>query len=246
MVGLYAVLVGLPIALVMVALGVGERLPAATGPLPVDLPGGTGTTSFDLALLILQVVVIVGVARLTGAVVNRFGQPRVVGEILGGLLLGPSLLGRIAPEMSAALFPAGSLGFINALAQFGLLLFMFLVGLDLDLSHLRRRAHVAVITSHASISLPFLLGVLLSLALFTRLAPRQINATIIGIYYLAFFAANQIVGTVGGWYSTMDTVQFWLFHVATAAVGLVAFALFKVLLSKRLMGDGKPEEAALA
>ncbi|HYD25983.1 MAG TPA: peptide MFS transporter [Croceibacterium sp.] len=85
-----------------------------------------------------------------------------------------------------------------------------------------------------------------SLALFTRLAPRQINATIIGIYYLAFFGANQIVGHVGGWYSTMDTTQFWLFHVATAAVGLVAFALFKVLLSKRLFGDARPEDAALA
>jgi POT family proton-dependent oligopeptide transporter len=85
-----------------------------------------------------------------------------------------------------------------------------------------------------------------SLALFTRLAPRQFNATIVGIYYLAFFAANFIVGTVGGWYSTMDTAQFWLLHVATATVGLVAFALFKVFLSQRLMGSGKPEDAALA
>lgn len=85
-----------------------------------------------------------------------------------------------------------------------------------------------------------------SLALFTRLAPRQFNATIIGIYYLAFFAANLIVGTVGGWYSTMDTVQFWLFHVLTAAIGLAAFSLFKVLLAKRLMGDAKAEDAALA
>ncbi len=85
-----------------------------------------------------------------------------------------------------------------------------------------------------------------SLALFTRLAPRQINATIIGIYYLAFFAANLIVGRVGGWYSTWDTASFWLFHVATAAVGFAAFSLFKVLLAKRLMGDGKPEDAALA
>lgn len=76
-----------------------------------------------------------------------------------------------------------------------------------------------------------------SLALFTRLAPKQINATVIGIYYLAFFIANQIVGHVGGWYSTMDTVQFWLFHVATAVVGLVAFVLFKLLLAKRLMGE---------
>ena len=85
-----------------------------------------------------------------------------------------------------------------------------------------------------------------SLALFTRLAPRQFNATIIGIYYLAFFAANLIVGTVGGWYSTMDTVEFWLFHVMTAAIGLAAFALFKVFLAARLMGEGKPEDAALA
>ena len=85
-----------------------------------------------------------------------------------------------------------------------------------------------------------------SLALFTRLAPRQINATVIGIYYLAFFASNQIIGIVGGWYSTMDTVQFWLFHVATAAVGLVAFALFKVFLAKRLMGHPPVGQAALA
>lgn len=177
MVGLYALLVGLPAALVVLALGIGERLPAATGPVPVSAPGGTGTTTFDLALLILQIVVIVAVARVSGAAVARVGQPRVVGEIMGGLLLGPSLLGRLAPEVSVALFPAGSLGFINALAQFGLLLFMFLVGLELDLSHLRRRAHVAVITSHASISLPFLLGVLLSLALFTRLAPTGVGFT---------------------------------------------------------------------
>ncbi|MBA3055859.1 MAG: peptide MFS transporter [Sphingomonadales bacterium] len=74
-----------------------------------------------------------------------------------------------------------------------------------------------------------------SLALFTRLAPRAINATILGIYYLAFFAANQITGIVGGWYSTMDTVQFWLFHVATAVVGLVGFGLFKLFAAPKLM-----------
>lgn len=76
-----------------------------------------------------------------------------------------------------------------------------------------------------------------SLALFTKLAPKALNATIVGIYYLAFFAANKIVGTIGGWYSTMDTPTFWLFHVGTAAVGLVAFTLFKFGLAKRLMGE---------
>ena len=175
--GLYALLVGIPTALVVVALGIGERLPAATGPVPIHASAGSGAATFDLALLILQIVVIVAVARLAGAAMARIGQPRVVGEILAGLLLGPSLFGRVAPDVSAALFPAASLGFINALAQFGLLLFMFLVGLELDPSHLRRRAHVAVITSHASITMPFLLGVLLSLALFTRLAPTGVGFT---------------------------------------------------------------------
>jgi len=76
-----------------------------------------------------------------------------------------------------------------------------------------------------------------SLALFSRLAPKAINATVLGIYYLAFFGANKIVGEVGGWYSTMDTVQFWLFHVASAAFGLVAFTVFKFVLAPRLLGN---------
>jgi len=85
-----------------------------------------------------------------------------------------------------------------------------------------------------------------ALALFTRLAPTKLTATIVGIHYLSFFLANQIVGRVGAWYSTMDTVSFWLVHVASAVAGLVAFWLFKMLLAKRLMGDGKAEDAALA
>lgn len=76
-----------------------------------------------------------------------------------------------------------------------------------------------------------------SLALFTKVAPKRLNATIVGIYYLAFFAANKIVGIIGGWYSTMDTPSFWLLHVATAAVGLVAFAIFKFIVADRLMRE---------
>jgi POT family proton-dependent oligopeptide transporter len=73
-----------------------------------------------------------------------------------------------------------------------------------------------------------------SLALFSKIAPRRINATVIGLYYLAFFGANKIVGQIGQLYSTWDTPTFWLLHVATAAVGLVAFALFKLFMSKRM------------
>lgn len=73
-----------------------------------------------------------------------------------------------------------------------------------------------------------------SLALFTKVAPKAINATVIGIYYLAFFSANKIVGIIGGWYSTMPTTTFWLVHVASAVVGLVAFVLFKLVVNRLL------------
>jgi POT family proton-dependent oligopeptide transporter len=85
-----------------------------------------------------------------------------------------------------------------------------------------------------------------ALALFTRLAPKQLTATVVGIHYLSFFLANQLVGRIGALYSTWSTTNFWLLHVGSAAVGLVAFAAFKLFLSKRLMGDNRAEEAALA
>jgi POT family proton-dependent oligopeptide transporter len=83
-----------------------------------------------------------------------------------------------------------------------------------------------------------------SLALFSKIAPRQINATVIGLYYLAFFGANKIVGQIGQLYSTWDTPSFWLLHVATAAVGLVAFVLFKLFMSRRMAGHHEAAAAA--
>ena len=81
-----------------------------------------------------------------------------------------------------------------------------------------------------------------SLALFTKVAPKQITATVVGLYYLAFFAANAIVGYVGGLYSSLPTTTFWLLHVASAVFGLVAFALFKWLVASRM--DHRTEPAA--
>ena len=81
-----------------------------------------------------------------------------------------------------------------------------------------------------------------SLALFSKVAPKAINSTVIGLYYLAFFAANAIVGYVGGLYSSLPTTTFWLLHVASAAFGLVAFVLFKLVIGKRF-GSPAPAEA---
>jgi POT family proton-dependent oligopeptide transporter len=83
----------------------------------------------------------------------------------------------------------------------------------------------------------------ISLALFTKIAPKQIAGTVIGLYYLAFFAANKTVGYVGGLYSSLPTTTFWLIHVASAAFGLVAFAVFKIALGKRMSGTGVREQA---
>lgn len=79
-----------------------------------------------------------------------------------------------------------------------------------------------------------------SLALFTKIAPRAITATVVGIYYLSFYAANKVVGIIGGWYSSMPTTSFWLVHVASATVGLVAFVLFKLALNRLLLAEPAP------
>jgi proton-dependent oligopeptide transporter, POT family len=86
----------------------------------------------------------------------------------------------------------------------------------------------------------------ISLALFSKIAPRQITATVIGLYYLAFFIANAVVGYVGGLYSTLPTTTFWLIHVASAAFGLVAFAVFKIAIGKRMESTPRDQAAALS
>ena len=124
-----------------------------------------------LSRLILQILVIVAAARLFGAAVRYFGQPPVIGEIAAGIALGPSLLGAWMPGVSAQLFPANSLGLLQILAQVGVILFMFVVGLDLDWKAVRNKAHAAVAVSHVSILFPFLLGVLLAFPLYREHAP---------------------------------------------------------------------------
>jgi len=128
----------------------------------------SGTT--PLARLLLQIVVILIAARGLGLVFRRLGQPPVIGEIVAGLALGPSLLGWLWPAASAQLFAPASLGPLGLLSQLGVLVFMFLVGLDLDLGAIRHKARAAIIVSHTSIFAPFALGVALVLVAWPQLA----------------------------------------------------------------------------
>jgi Kef-type K+ transport system membrane component KefB len=131
----------------------------------------------NLLLLLVQIGVVLVAARLVGLLFRRIHQPQVVGEMVAGILLGPSLLGWAAPDISARLFPPASLGFLNSISQIGLLIFMFLVGLELDPKLLRGKSHTAVVTSHASIVAPFFLGALLSLLLYPRLSDDSVTFT---------------------------------------------------------------------
>lgn len=120
-------------------------------------------SNHDLAtLFFLQMAVILGACRLTGWVMARLGQSQVVSEMIAGVLLGPSLLGWLAPDWSQALFPASTTPVLYVVAQIGLVLYMFVVGCEFDLKQLRQRAGAAATVSIAGIAAPFALGGLLA------------------------------------------------------------------------------------
>jgi Kef-type K+ transport system membrane component KefB len=126
----------------------------------------------DLALhVILALAVVVIVGHLVGRLLMRVGQPPVIGEVLSGILLGPSLLGRLAPGTEDYLFPASARPALGVIAQLGVILYMFVVGLEFDPRSLRERAAPFIVTSQVSIALPFALGVALALALYRGFGP---------------------------------------------------------------------------
>jgi Kef-type K+ transport system membrane component KefB len=130
-----------------------------------------GNLRSALSILLLQIIVIIFAARLFGAAFRKLGQPPVMGEMIAGIALGPSLLGLLFPQAMTFLFPSSSLPTLGVLSQIGVVLFMFVVGMELDIQHLREKAAAAVMVSHASIIVPFLLGATLALLLYPTLAP---------------------------------------------------------------------------
>jgi Kef-type K+ transport system membrane component KefB len=110
-------------------------------------------------------------------VFRKMGQPTVIGEMFAGIMLGPSLLGWTAPRLSAFLFPPSSLDYLNALSQVGVVIYMFIVGLGVNLKTLRDQSHAAVLTSHVSIIVPFVLGSALALLLYPRVSDDSVRFT---------------------------------------------------------------------
>jgi K+:H+ antiporter len=133
-------------------------------------------------LLLLQLLVVIAVARCAGVLFRKLGQTAVIGEMAAGILLGPSFLGRWFPSVEAALFPPSSLALLQLLSQLGVILFMFTVGMEFDVRRLRERARAAVVISNAGIAVPFCLGIVLSLYLRADFAPPQVPPIVFALF----------------------------------------------------------------
>ena len=177
----HAMVLSAAVGLFLILRAYGESLATAHSSVaPASTPPAARDDVFFHLLLALLAVVVV--SQAVGKVFSRFGQPRVIGEVVAGILLGPSLLGAISPAGMAFVLPLSVVPLLGVLAQTGVIVYMFLVGLDLNASLLRSRAHASVAISHASIIAPFMLGALLALWLYPRLAPDGVRFTSFALF----------------------------------------------------------------
>ena len=185
----YVLLVGGSLALILFIIKQGIKLQGTRQVTTTASGSGIGWTDFQqtasqnlvhpLAILLLQIITIIVAALALGSLFRKLRQPAVIGEIIAGIVLGPSLVGHYFPGFSNFLFPAASLPNLQFLSQIGLILFMFVVGMELDLQVLKTKAHEAVVISHASIVIPFTCGMGLAYFLYQSYAPA-------GVHFLAF------------------------------------------------------------
>jgi Kef-type K+ transport system membrane component KefB len=136
----------------------------------------------EVAILLVQIVLIIVSGRILAGVCRYFGQPPVVGEIAAGICLGPTIFGRLAPDTFASAFPLESIPSLLALSQLGLVFFMFLVGLEFAPEIVNERRRSVVVISHASIVVPFVLGTALALYLYPRMSDRGVTFTAFALF----------------------------------------------------------------
>jgi Kef-type K+ transport system membrane component KefB len=160
----------------------GKELAAPASSEPVVI-GPTSRSAPDLvAHLLLALAAVIVAGRLVGRLFRWLGQPPVIGEVIGGILLGPSCLGWILPETYAFVLPPSIAPILGSIAQLGVILYMFLVGLHLNADLLRGRVHAIVGTSHASIVLPFVLGAALALFLYPSYSRADVPFTSFALF----------------------------------------------------------------
>ena len=182
-IALYVAIIASTVVAFLAIRAAGEGLVAPPRVAGVAVGGGTEAAPRDaLAPVLGALIVIVAAARVLGVAFRRLGQPPVIGEVLAGIFLGPSLLGWVWPAGATMLVPPEAVPSLRVLAELGVVLFMFLVGLDLDLGLLVRRTHAAVAVSHASIIVPFVLGSALALWLYPVVGTADVPFTVFALF----------------------------------------------------------------
>lgn len=241
----YLLLVVVPVAVITVLLTTAQDDGAGTA------SSANGVAGHPLARLLLAVAVVVAACKALGAVARRLGQPAVIGEITAGIVLGPSILGAVWPAGASALIPKVVLPELNVLAQVGVVLFVFLTGLELNTKVLRGRSHVAVVVSHVSIAVPFLLGVLLAVVAYTRFAPDGVGYLAFALFFGVSMSVTALpvlmrilqdlgmfrseVGVVALTCAVIDDVTAWTLLALVVAL-VTASSMTGVLLTVALMG----------
>lgn len=133
-------------------------------------------------LVLVEVLIVIGLSRLVGLAFRSIKQPLVIGEIVAGIMLGPSLFGLIAPHAAVTLFPPETIPYLNVLSQVGLIFFMFLIGLELNPKYLSGQLEIAILTSHVSILAPFSLGTLLAVLLYPLVSNGSVSFTAFALF----------------------------------------------------------------
>ncbi|NMG18082.1 cation:proton antiporter [Brasilonema bromeliae] len=135
-----------------------------------------------VVLVLVEVLIVIGLSRLVGLAFRWINQPLVIGEIVAGIMLGPSLFGLVAPGLASTLFPPETIPFLNVLSQVGLIFFMFLIGLELNPKYISGNLEIAVLTSHVSILVPFSLGTLLAVLLYPLVSNASVSFTAFALF----------------------------------------------------------------
>ncbi|MBD2496962.1 cation:proton antiporter [Nostoc sp. FACHB-280] len=133
-------------------------------------------------LVLIEVLIVIGMSRLIGLAFKSIKQPLVIGEIVAGIMLGPSLFGLLTPHLAASLFPPETIPFLNVLSQVGLIFFMFLIGLELNPKYLSGNLQAAILTSNVSIIVPFSLATVLSLLLYPLVSNAGVSFTAFALF----------------------------------------------------------------
>ncbi len=215
-----------------------------------------------VVLILIEILVVIGGSRLVGWAFRSIDQPLVIGEIVAGIALGPSLLGWLAPDFSVLLFPPTAIPFLNVLSQIGLIFFMFLIGLELDPKYLRGNLKTAVVTSGVSILVPFSLAGILALLIYPILSNNSVSFTAFALFLGAAMSItafpvlariitennlqNTRLGTLALTCAAVDDVTAWCLLALAIAVtrtnsmaGAVPIIIYSVLYIGAMLTLGR-------